>query len=390
VSAGALNGRPQVALRVALLTPCFWPEVRRGSERFARELADGLLARGQRPRLITSHPGRPSRTVEDGLPITRHWRPPDGRLVRRHYEHYLTHVPFSYLSLRGEDDDVAHALFAADAQAAARWTRRTGRPSVYSHMGIPDHRDLMDRRLRLDLVVRAVRECSAVTALSRTAAEAFWRWLGVEARVIHPGVNTSAFRPVSRRAERPTIFCAADPAEPRKRVALLVDAYRLVRRERPDTRLVLSRPRDGEVAARFETELPDVELAAVDDREALARAYSEAWVSALPSFGEAFGLVLAEAMACGTPVVASKVGGMREVVDRDTVGRLFDGDRPEDLARALIEALELAEDPATGEACRSRADDFSVDRCVERYLDLYRELVGEPLQGRPSAPAMAR
>jgi hypothetical protein len=40
-------GQPGAAgLAVGVLTPCFWPEVRRGTERFARELADGLIARG--------------------------------------------------------------------------------------------------------------------------------------------------------------------------------------------------------------------------------------------------------------------------------------------------------------------------------------------------------
>ena len=94
-------------MRVALLSPCFWPEVRRGSERFVRDLADGLIARGHEPRLITSHAGRPSRAVEDGLPVVRHWRPPARRLRAREYEDHLTHVPFSYLELRAGRDDVA-------------------------------------------------------------------------------------------------------------------------------------------------------------------------------------------------------------------------------------------------------------------------------------------
>ena len=48
-----------MSLKVALLSPVFWPEVRRGGERFVRELADGLIAEGHEPRLITTHRGRP-------------------------------------------------------------------------------------------------------------------------------------------------------------------------------------------------------------------------------------------------------------------------------------------------------------------------------------------
>ncbi len=363
-------------LRVALLSPCFWPEVRRGSERVVRELGSGLLARGHRPRLVTSHPGRPSRTVEDGLPITRHWRPPTGLLDRRGLELYLTHIPFSYLSLRCGDDDVAQALFVTDAQAAARWSATTGRPSVYSYMGIPDRIGLTDRRLRLRLTRRAVRGCTAVTALSRTAAEAFWSQLGVEARVINPGIDLAAFRPSAERSETPMLFFGGDPTEPRKRVDLLVRAFARVRRQRPNARLVVSRPRDHAAAARLAAQHPEIELRDVDDRDALARAYSEAWVSVLPSTGEAFGLVLAEAMACGTPVVATNCGGMREVADRDEVGRLFDGDCPEALATAILGALELLQDPSTAAACRARAQEFSLDRATERHLALYRELLG--------------
>lgn len=359
------------ALRVGVLSPCFWPEVRRGTERFARELSDGLIARGHRPRLITSHPGPPSRTVEDGLPVLRLPRPPDGRLRRRLLEEHLTHVPLSYLALRAGHDDVAHALFPADALAAARWSERTGRPAVLSYMGIPDRRWLGARRGRLRALVEATRRCGATVALSHAAAAEFEHTLGVRARVIPPGVDTRAFAPGGERAEHPAIICAAAIEEPRKRVRLLVEAFELVRRERPGARLILNRPRDRAAAPAGD----GIELADLDDRAALAAAYRSAWVSALPSLGEAFGLVLAEALACGTPVVASRLGGMPEVIgDDDSVGRLFDGDDPEALARALLEALDLAAHPATAAACRARAELFSTERTTDAYVELYREL----------------
>lgn len=357
-------------MRVALLSPCYWPEVRRGSERFARDLADGLLARGHAPRLITSHAGIPARRIEDGLPVTRVWRPPAGRLERRLYEEHLTHVPFSYAALRRGDDDVAHALYATDALAAGRWGRLTGRPVVFSMMGIPHRRALADRRGRMAIVSRAIAEADALVVLTEAAAAACRRWLGTDARVIAPGVDLNQFRQVRARAQAPTIVCAAAIEQPRKRVGLLVEAFALVRRERPDARLVLNRP----AASGALPPAPGVSFADLDDRAALAEAYSGAWVSALPSRDEAFGLVLAEALACGTPCVGSNEGGIPEVVDRPAVGRLFDGDEPRSLAVALLSTLELAEDPATAAACRARAADFSTDRCTEAYLALYGEL----------------
>jgi glycosyltransferase involved in cell wall biosynthesis len=361
--------------RVALLSPCFWPEVRRGGERIVRELANGLIARGHSPRLVTSHPGPPSHTVEDGLPIVRHWRPPDGRLRRRMFEDHLTHLPFSYMSLCRGDDELAHAFHPPDALAAARWSERTGRPAVLTFLGIPHRVGLTQRRLRVEILLRAAERCTLV-ALSRTAAQGFHDWLGLDAHVVYPGVDLDALRPGGERTEEPTIVCAADPSVENKRVPLLVEAFALVRRERPNARLLLMRPPDAALAAALERSHEGIELFEPRSEPAeLAPLYARTWASVLPSWGESFGIVLAEALACGTPVVGAASGALPEVVDRDEVGRTFDGDSPEPLARALLDAFELASDPGTREACRRRAEDFSTDRATESYLELYRELL---------------
>jgi glycosyltransferase involved in cell wall biosynthesis len=371
----ASNRAPVRSLSVALLSPCFWPEVRRGGERFTRELADALLARGHHPRLITSHPGPPRRTVEDGLPILRLPRPPSGRRLRRMFEPYITHVPLSYAALRAGRYDLAHAVYPNDALAAARWRKRTGRPAILSYLGIPT-REWMGVQRRGEVLRVALRGCDAVVALSRYAAAAFEDVLGYEAPVINPGVDLDAFRPAPARASTPTIICSAAADEPRKHVGLLVEALALVRREHPDAQLVLSRPRqlDGARRAGVQVDAPGVLWVDLDDRDTLARAYGEAWVSVLPSVDEAFGLVLAEAMACGTPAVGYDHGATPEVIDRPGVGLLFDRLDPAVLARTLLEAMELGQRPETAARCRARAEELSIGRCAESYLDLYRQL----------------
>ncbi|MEA2495155.1 MAG: hypothetical protein QOJ29_3066, partial [Thermoleophilaceae bacterium] len=154
------------SLSVGMLTPAFWPEVRRGTERMVHEVARGLLARGHRPRVITSHPGLPETGVEEGVPVLRLPRPPEGRLRRREFEDYMTHVPLSYAALRATNPDIAHAWFTTDALAAARYRRVSGRPAVHSYMGIPDHAGLMWKRKRLEITLRAVRETDVTVALS--------------------------------------------------------------------------------------------------------------------------------------------------------------------------------------------------------------------------------
>jgi glycosyltransferase involved in cell wall biosynthesis len=87
-------------------------------------------------------------------------------------------------------------------------------------------------------------------------------------------------------------------------------------------------------------------------------------VLVLPSRGEPFGTVLAEAMAVGTPVVATRVDGLPEVVEDGVTGRLVPPGDPDRLAAAVLEVLARREE--MGAAARASARRFDAEAYVER------------------------
>jgi glycosyltransferase involved in cell wall biosynthesis len=354
-------------LRIGFVSHVFWPETRRGGERLIRDLSDALIARGHRPRLVTSHRGRPSRIDEDGLEVLRQWRPPQRPLNRLGFPPGTSHVPLAWWALRRGDDDVVQAWTPAAGLAAAR----SGRPSVLAFQGVLHADDLGGRPRVRAVLMRAARGCDVVTAYSEVAAAEFTRHTGIPARVINPGIRLDAFTPGGERAAAPAILCAADPDEPRKRVPLLVEAFAEVRRARPDAELWLMPARDPAIAR-----TPGVRI--VDpgaDRGALVDLYRSAWLTVLPAFREAFGLVAVESLACGTPVVAARDGGAAPQIV-DGVGAVFERAEPAAIAATLLDALDLVSHPQTAAACRRRAEDFPIELCAQRYEALYRELLG--------------
>ncbi|HEU0316454.1 MAG TPA: glycosyltransferase family 4 protein, partial [Solirubrobacteraceae bacterium] len=87
-----------------------------------------------------------------------------------------------------------------------------------------------------------------------------------------------------------------------------------------------------------------------------------------PSRQEPFGTVLAEAMAAGTPVVATRVGGLAEVVEDGVTGRLVEPGRPDQLAAAVLEVLDRR--APMGAAAHLAARRFDADAYAVRVEEL--------------------
>ena len=111
----------------------------------------------------------------------------------------------------------------------------------------------------------------------------------------------------------------------------------------------------------------------------LAEFYSAADVVLVPSRSESFGLVALEAQACGTPVVAASVGGLRYVVEDGRSGYLVEGHDPGDHAERLVRVLRSGSlQSALGSEAARQALRFTWDATAGELDAVYRELLDAP------------
>lgn len=249
---------------------------------------------------------------------------------------------------------------------ARSYLRRRGRSfSTSLHTKFPEY---VNERIALPLSLgyRFLRwfhrPASAVLCTTESHRQELERW-GLENLVVWGrGVDTTRFRPQPRTPKsRPRLLYVGRVAvEKNLEVFLELDVE-------ADKRVV----GDGPARAALQSRYPDVEWLGFRHGEALVTEYAQADVFVFPSRTDTFGLVMLEAMACGTPVAAFPVTGPRDVVVDGVTGCL-----DADLGRAVTRALELDRD-----RCReyARAQDWHQVAC---------RLVGV-LDGAAPAPQLA-
>jgi phosphatidylinositol alpha-mannosyltransferase len=195
----------------------------------------------------------------------------------------------------------------------------------------------------------------------------------VQCEILFNGVDVDCYRDTEpRSSERPAILFVGRH-EPRKGLAVLLDAFAGLERDAV-LWVASSGPQTSSLRAR---RVPDVEwLGRVSESEKAARLRG-ATIACAPSIeGESFGVVLLEAMAAGTAVIASDLTGYRAVARGDNEARLVP---PGDVAALRGALRDLLDDPGERErlakAGTERAEEFSIDHLAEQFVPIYERAI---------------
>lgn len=201
---------------------------------------------------------------------------------------------------------------------------------------------------------------------------------GIDTEVYHPRGDTGK----SNRADEDYILSVGRFGDSRKNVRLLFEAYHRLQKKVTDVpKLVLAglsgpTDRDWERAEALGI-LSHVEMYENIPEEDLAEFYRDANLFVMSSNEEGLGIVLAEAMASGTPVVSTDCGGPSTLIENGTTGFLTPVGEAEPLADRMAYLLSRPQEAASiGRAGRARIEEeFSVEAAGEKYLRVYDEIL---------------
>ena len=303
--------------------------------------------------------------------------------------------------------ELIHAHFAKEATEKARaLSALTGIPFTFTAHGYDIH-----RKPPPDFQKRAL-AASAVVTVSAANRDYIEKTFGVKREHIHVipcGVDTERFCPTSARSRRGDEAEMSESANPPphvggyivcvarqvavKNLGLLLDACALLRDRGVTFRCAMigDGPLNAQLKARRTALKLDefVEMPGAADQDEVLRWWQRASIGVLTSENEGMPVCLMEAAACGVPVVATRVGGIPELVEDGVTGLLT----PAGDAAAFASALEKLLGDSTlrarmGAAARARAmKRFSVVQQVDALMDLWSEVLSG--KRKPLTPALS-
>jgi glycosyltransferase involved in cell wall biosynthesis len=306
----------------------------------------------------------------------------------------------------------AGAYFASVAPVVSRIRRRRGFDLVHAHFTYPDGAVAvaLGRHYRVPVVITeqapwdgwldrqpavrrqavwAARRASAHIAISSTVRASIERFAGPSERihVIPDAVDGDTFvvppDAVPRR-NRQILFVGV--IRHAKGVDVLLRAMKILVERGEEATLVLIGEGHYEAHTRQQASLRElsgslglnghVQFVGRKPLRELVAAMQESALLVLPSRAESLGMVLVEALACGTPVVATRCGGPEDIVT-DEVGELVPPEDPEALADAISRVLRRRADFDPHALRRHALDRFGVDVVTQRIADVYERVLAE-------------
>ena len=363
-----------------------------GSGVIATELGKRLASRGHRVHMLSTDTPFRLGDYQPGLSFHR-VETPTYPLFRE--PQYILSLANKIVQVaRDEQLDIIHAHYAIPHATAAYLARQILAsspyrvpPKVVTTLHGTDITLLGSDPSYSETVAFCIGQSDGVTAVSESLKADTLRQLGVdcEIRVIPNFLNCS----VHRRLDVPSLrgrFAREDEKivihvsnfRPVKRVAAVIDIFERIRREVPARLLMVGDgPELGEAVqrARALDVAGDVHFLGEQDQVLPLLSISDIFL--LPSSQESFGLAALEAMACEVPVVASRVGGLPEVIRHEQSGFLHAPDALDEMARSAVLLLtdQRLHRRIAGAARRTVHERFCDVKIVPIYEAYYEEIL---------------
>lgn len=373
-----------------------------GSGIVATELAKALARRGHEVGLVSSDP--PVRLGDFQAGLAFHAVRTPGYPLFREPQYLLSLTSKIVEVARQRELDIVHAHYAIPHATAAYLAGRIlgasggGRaPRVITTLHGTDVTLIGSDASYLEAAAFSIDQSDGVTAVSESLRDDTYRQLPVRAdiRVIPNFLDCKNHR----RTVDETLRARCRGGDPRtklvihvsnfrkvKRVDVVVDVFRRIRDRLPARLLLVGDGPELSAACRRAADAGlSADVVPLGEQELVVPLLSIADLFLLPSAQESFGVAALEAMACEAPVVASRVGGLPEVVTDGESGFLHD---PEDVDGMAASALRLLSDDtlhrriARG-GLRAVHERFCAEEVVPRYEAFYEEVLAR------NAPAAA-
>lgn len=366
-----------------------------GSGIIATELGKVLAARGHHVHIMSSEMPVRLGVFQPGLSFHRVETP--SYPLFREPQYVLSLANKIVQVARDEQLHVVHAHYAIPHATAAYLARQIlassrggGVPRVITTLHGTDITLLGSDRSYSETVAFCIQQSDGVTAVSNSLKQDTIGELGVtrDIRVIPNFLDCAT----NRRTEDPELRARFAPRNqkllvhvsnfrPVKRTKAVIEIFARVRKEVPARLLMVGDGpdlHDAVCLARALGAAEDVEF--LGEQDQVVPLLSSSDVFLLPSSQESFGLAALEAMSCEVPIVASRVGGLPELVDDGVSGFLHAHDDLDGMARSAVRLLTDADlhRRAAAAARRAAQDRYCDSKIVPVYEAYYAEIVAGP------------